>query len=469
MKNILLLSVLFFPFAFAHGQNCDCKTQFDFVKHQVETNYPGFRDKVNPQTASAYTTITSKTLEKVNKAVKPQYCHQTIKEWLYFFNDGHLQFNKVDTRSPKDTSGQAERIRNTEFIEIPQRQIEVLKKSKGIEGIYRHSDSMYTIAVISSPTAFRDYAAVIIESGTPLWTKGQVKMELHHYKDSLYTNLVYMRDHNWQVQGAVFDGDNLNDHEWQRIGTTDPSNSIETYNSFKPAQSRRLSDKTFYMQIGTFQTWNAIRIDSLFRADSAILSTTPNLVLDLRFNTGGADFAFRPIRPWLYTNPIYGIGNDVYATTDNVNNFLKYLNDPTFPEQAKASVKEEADDMSNNLGKYILHASDDTITLGRQLPYPQKVVILVNANCASATEQFLLEALQSKKVTIMGEHTAGTLDYSNVLETTSPCKEVSFGYPCTRSRRIKLGQGIDNTGIKPAIVLSHDKDWVKEAQAWLEK
>lgn len=469
MKHISILSALVFAFTFASGQACDCKTQFEFVRHQVEANYPGFRDRVNPSTISEYTTLNSKTLEKVKKAGKQQYCFQAIKEWLYFFGDGHLQFNKPETRSPKDTSGQAERIRNTEFIDIPGRQMEALKRSKSIEGIYRHSDSVYTIAIIRSPTDFRDYAAVIVESRTPLWTKGQVKMELRHYKDSLYTNLIYMRDHNWQVQGAVFEGDDLNDHEWQRINTVDPANSIATYNSFKPVQSRQLSDKTFYIQIGSFQSWNASSIDSILRADSAALSHTPNLIIDLRYNTGGTGFAYRPLTPWLYTDPVYSIGNDIYATTDNANNYLKYLNDPDFPEEAKGSIAEEAEAMKKDPGSFILYTSDDTITLAKQMPYPQKVVILVNGNCASATEQFLLEARQSKKVTIMGEHTAGTLDYSNVIEATPPCKEISFAYPCTRSRRLKLGQGIDQTGIKPAIVLSRDKDWVKEAQAWLEK
>ncbi|MBS1586188.1 MAG: hypothetical protein JSS82_11660 [Bacteroidetes bacterium] len=469
MKHISFLSALLLAFTIARGQACDCKTQFEFVKRQVETNYPGFRDKVNPQTASAYTTFYSKTLEKVKKASKQQYCYQAIKEWLYFFNDGHLQLNKVDTRAPKDTTGQAERIRNTEIIDIPERQIEALKKSKGIEGIYRHNDSVYTIAIIKSPTDFRDYAAVIVESRTPLWTKGQVKMELRHYKDSFYTNLTYMRDHNWQVQGVVFEGDELNDHEWQRLGTVDPANSNATYNSLKPVASRQLSDKTFYIQIGSFQSWNAISIDSVLRADSAILSKTPNLIIDLRYNSGGTDYAYRPLRPWLYTNPIYNIGNDVYATSDNADVLLKYLNEPGFPEEAKAAVAEEAEEIKKNLGSFILHSSDDTIALNKHLPYPQKVVILVNGICAGSTEEFLLEAMQSKKVTIMGQRTAGTLDYSNVIEATSSCKEISFSYPSTRSRRLKLGQGIDLTGIRPAIVLAHDKDWVKEAQAWLEK
>jgi hypothetical protein len=469
MKHSFLLSVLVFASILARAQACDCKTQFEFVKHQVEANYPGFRDKVNPQTISYYTTLNSKTYEKVKKAGKQQYCYQAIREWLYFFHDGHLQLGRNDIKPPKDTTGQAERIRITEVIDIPAQQIELLKKAKGIEGIYRHMDSVYTIAIIRSPTDFRDYAAVIIDSKTPLWTKGQVKMELKHYKDSLYTNLMYMRDHTWQIQGAIFDGDNLNDHEWQKITTAAVAASSTANDDFKPIQSKQLSDKTFYIQIGTFRTSNAMAIDSLFRADSVALSKIPNLIIDLRYNNGGADYAYRPIIPYIYTNPIVGIGNDIYATIDNANNYLKYLNDPDLPDGAKADIKELAQQMKDSLGAFIDHASDDTLTLPAVLPYPKKIVILVNGNCASATEELLLEAMQSKKVTIMGQHTAGTLDYSNVVEATSPCKEITFAYPCTRSRRIKLGRGIDNTGIKPAVVLSPDKDWIKEAQTYLEK
>ncbi len=97
-------------------------------------------------------------------------------------------------------------------------------------------------------------------------------------------------------------------------------------------------------------------------------------------------------------------------------------------------------------------------------PYPKKVVVLIDGNCASTTEEFLLAARQSAKVTLMGQHTYGELDYSNLLTAISPCKDIEFHYSSTKSRRINAGKGIDGIGIKPGIVLSYDKDWLEEAR-----
>jgi C-terminal processing protease CtpA/Prc len=95
------------------------------------------------------------------------------------------------------------------------------------------------------------------------------------------------------------------------------------------------------------------------------------------------------------------------------------------------------------------------------------VVILINEGCASSTEQFLLEASQSKKVTLMGQNTSGTLDYSNLREYDFCEMPYRLWSPTTRSRRIDIGEGIDGTGIKPNIYLTEKQDWIEEALNFL--
>ena len=449
------------------AKSCDCATQFTFVKHEMETNYAGYKDKVNPKTVSQYATLTSKYLDKVKRADKPQYCFQLIKEWLDFFKDGHVQPYPAGGKDG-DTMGQAERIKNTETLELSKAQLETLKTAKGIEGIYVHNDSMYTIAVIKNKTEYRDYAAVIINSKTPNWKAGQVKIELKKENDSICKAILYYRDHSWHMQNYWYNGTVMNGGEWTKTNSGKESKAAKPGFEFNEVASKKLSDSTLYIQIGTFSTSNAAAIDSIFKANTAALKSTPNLIIDLRNNGGGADFAYEPILPYIYTNPVIGIGNDVWATPDNANRFLKYLEDPNFPEDAKKEVKELSEKIKQNTGTFIMHAEDDTMILDKIETYPKKVVILINGNCASTTEEFLLAARQSKKVTLMGEHTWGELDYSNLLEAPSPCKEIGLYYSSTKTRRINVGQAIDNVGIKPNITLSNDKDWIKEAQQYLE-
>jgi hypothetical protein len=44
-----------------------------------------------------------------------------------------------------------------------------------------------------------------------------------------------------------------------------------------------------------------------------------------------------------------------------------------------------------------------------------------------------------------------------------------IGYSSSRSRRIDVGQAIDNIGIKPTKYITSNDDWIDKAKAELEK
>ncbi len=233
--------------------------------------------------------------------------------------------------------------------------------------------------------------------------------------------------------------------------------------------ARQLSPQTFYIGIGSFDESNAAAIDSLIRGDTALLRATPNLVLDLRGNGGGSDFAYQRLTPLLYTDPVHNIGVDVLATPDNVRSWSALLADKYVTGWARYFIQQTIAAMKGHLGQVIAVTPDRVATLREVRPFPQRVAVLVDGDCASTTEQFLLEAVQSSKVTLMGRHTAGILDYSNVREQSFDCLPFTLHYATTRSRRIDQGKGIDNVGIQPALVLSDDVDWVESARKYLEE
>jgi Peptidase family S41 len=233
--------------------------------------------------------------------------------------------------------------------------------------------------------------------------------------------------------------------------------------------ARQLSVQTFYIGIGSFDESNAAAIDSLFRANSVLLRAIPNLVLDLRGNGGGSDFAYQPLTPLIYTDPVHGTGVDVLATSDNVRTWSALLDDKYITGWTRYSIQNTITAMKGHLGQLIAVSPDRVATLREVRPFPQRVAVLIDGDCASTTEQFLLEAVQSSKVTLMGRHTAGILDYSNVREQPFDCLPFTLHYATTRSRRIDQGKGIDNTGIQPAVVLGDDVDWVEAAKKYLEE
>jgi hypothetical protein len=463
------LSILCMLVSVRLAAQCTCSEQFSFVKKQIETNYAGFNDKVKLYGRKNYDALTQKQSAIINGPVSAGQCFVAIAEWLEFFKDGHVHVYSADVEHP-DTAESRKRIASAEVINIPPARLKELEYAKGIEGIYVHSDSVYTIAVIASKNKFRDYVGVIIDSKTETWKVGQVKLELKKENDTLYKTLLYYRDHTCGLQHYALTAAGLNGNEWQKYRQIKIARMPVEEEPESPINIKKLSESTLYIQILTFQSSYAKMIDSAIKHNEQQLKTMPNLVLDLRKNGGGSDFSYHPLLPYLYTQPVIGIGVDVWATKDNIANWKRMIiESPDIPESSKADARELLVRMGAHLGHFVLSSEDDTSIVDNPSSFPQKVVILIDGQCASSTEQFLLWARQSKRVTLMGSHTDGVLDYSNVRSSITPCKEISIFYATTRSRRIDKGMAIDNIGIKPDIVLPENSDWIEAARKYLEK
>jgi len=449
------------------AQSCNCRDEFRYLQRYMEQNYAGFKDKATAGNRAAYDSTTASVNHRAAQSSKPLFCLALMREWLNFFRDRH---NTISQNAKVDpTNGGGEEILLTPAIlaSLRRRHEKIAEHGamEDVQGIYYFGDSTYKIAIIKSKTADRDYAGVMLDSRAPTWKPGQVKLELVQSRPGHFVAIAYLFDHTATIEDLAFDGSSFNDGEWFREGSAAPN-----ARGHRPdLAARQLSPQTFYIGIGTFDESNAAAIDSLFRANSVLLRTIPNLVLDLRGNGGGSDFAYQPLAPLIYTDPVHGIGVDVLATSDNVRTWSALLDDKYITGWTRYSIQNTITAMKGHLGQLIAVSPDRVATLREVRPYPQRVAVLIDGDCASTTEQFLLEAAQSSKVTLMGRHTAGVLDYSNVREQPFDCLPFTLHYATTRSRRIDQGKGIDNTGIQPAVVLGDDVDWVEAAKKYLEE
>jgi C-terminal processing protease CtpA/Prc len=125
--------------------------------------------------------------------------------------------------------------------------------------------------------------------------------------------------------------------------------------------------------------------------------------------------------------------------------------------------------MEQQKGKLVSLSGDHDMTMDSVLPYPQKVIILINKSCGSTTEEFLLMAKQSRKVVLLGESTARVLDYANVRGTDFSTMPYMLYWATSRSRRIDQGLAIDNVGIMPDKLLKDEQNWVEEAKRYAEQ
>jgi hypothetical protein len=341
-------------------------------------------------------------------------------------------------------------------------QVEKLKTSSGVEGIWWTPDSTYQIALIENRQGFRHYAGIILHSNNPNWSPGHVKIDLVRTPDNRLDGVMYYANHQPHYVEYVIHKNRLG-NGWVRHGAV-------TQGGRTPAlSSKKLSDSTLYLQIGTFAEWNAMPIDSMVAAHQNHLETMPNLIIDIRNNGGGSSFSFMPLMPYIYTDPIHISGSDVLATPQNTTAWEVLLDNPFIPEEMKPALESFIENMRSNPGQLIPASPDTIVTLESVTPYPRNIVVLYNGNSASASEIFIQAARQSSKVTLMGENSAGILDYADMRNAGFSCLPYELAYATTRSRAIDLGKGIDNVGIPPDVHLAEDQDWVKEAQRQLEE
>jgi hypothetical protein len=378
---------------------------------------------------------------------------------MSYFNDNHLYTGLKTEAIEKIQPQKLQTDFPIEKLAVSEALIKKLESAKGIEGIYTKKGEGFSIAVLKNKNPFRDYVAVVIKSSDSKFENGSVLAELKEKSAKEYFLLYNSSNMLAFATIKPKDGELISGFFKNGREIVNKTN----YNF----EAKLLNESTIYFNIPSFSWESKPTIDSLFASNKVNLSKSSNLILDLRNNGGGSDDVYYIISPYLYTQPIKGIGVDMYASNDNIKGWELMLQDSNLPSDNKAEYQKMVDKLKLKLNQNVNIVEDYIDSSYTPLLFPKNVVILINEGCASSTEQFLLEAIQSKKVTLMGQNTSGTLDYSNLRESDFCDMPYRLWSPTTRSRRIDIGAGIDGIGIKPNIYLTEKQDWIEEALNFL--
>jgi C-terminal processing protease CtpA/Prc len=227
-----------------------------------------------------------------------------------------------------------------------------------------------------------------------------------------------------------------------------------------------------WLRIPDLDAGRAQPLRDILDANAEALAKAPNLVIDLRDNAGGSDFVYASLVPLLYRRPIYTIGVETRASADNVA-LRKVIADNLSAEAPDVArqLDQQNERMAATPGAFVA-GSNQNFTVerfDRVLPFPQRVSVLID-NAASTGEQFLLEAHQSRKVTLFGKaNSAGVLDFANVVGMPTPSGRHEVFRATSRSMRLP-GDPVDPDGISPDIRIPADEPVpVAYAQRWLER
>lgn len=242
---------------------------------------------------------------------------------------------------------------------------------------------------------------------------------------------------------------------------------------------RVLSRRTLLLTLRSFNLGTREPLIALLKARRRDLEAHPNWIVDVRDNDGGFDGAFQPLLFWLLGNGSVNVGARVRVTPANIAGWEHVCDQMASGADAcRATLAPTLERMkSAPAGSDIAQSEAPEIAFepapaftGRR---PARVAILVDGACGSSCEQFLLFARQGFGVKLVGRHTYGGLDYSNLRSHDLPSGRWRLWYATTRTLRIP-DQPVDGIGVLPDVYLPRGDgaeaaaDEIERTRRWLE-
>jgi hypothetical protein len=231
---------------------------------------------------------------------------------------------------------------------------------------------------------------------------------------------------------------------------------------------KKIDDKTIILRIPSFEYDEKARIDTMVGNHWKEITSTPNLIIDVRGNEGGIDYSYDTLNPLVYSGPYYSDAVEWYASEGQIKSFEDALAKGKIRKGGEEYTRTLIAKMKANPGGYVIMDPPDTVKMDKIYKYPERVAIIQDDFCGSSCEQFILDSKHSKKVTTFGCNTYGVLDYSNV----TPEKFIQNGLwlfmPNTRSTRLPANP-VDVIGIPPDVTINlpYRLDVKDEVDEWV--
>jgi hypothetical protein len=455
-----MISMLILP-SFVHPEEMSFIEKFQWLRQTFEENDAGFQHAIDCRGWDEYEKHNKIIEEKVREAKSLEEAVEVYNEWLRFFRKGHCWVSINPDTLTKHTMGKTEPqiVEQWETCEISGEDLKnylATLKKPDFEGIW--VSEPYTIGIKKQEN---EYIGFIIDGGETQWQKQQVKMRIMQTeKQAGYRGIWYMADYSPRYFDEVkLIGNNYITMGWIYLERVYPEYSEDEDIRFhfelittKEPLVKRLNNNTntLLLRIPSFEYSQKRKIDSLLAAYHNEIITTENLIIDLRNNGGGTDMSWRSLIPYMYTNPIRTVTVEYLSGLVTIRMLEEHLKDPNFPEEIREWERRVLEKIKDNPGEFI-NLSDSLVFITEMdtiYEYPKDIAIIINENCGSATEQFLLSAKQSKKVKLYGRTTYGSLDTSNLFSVDSPDGEIKLAYAASRSLRLPE-MPIDGIGIQP--------------------
>lgn len=476
MNRLILFFLFFIVQTNLFGQNCNCDSTFKIVKYHIENNYAGWFDK-NKQFVKQDFEQFTKTIDiNSRKITIDSLCYKEIKKYVRYFNDKHLHLDYypivISTTSNNNSAPLTNENNSMTETEI----LNYLKSAKQLdkaEGIWENET--YKLGIVKSSKKANTFEGIVITSKNENWNTNEIKLYIVKKADDNYTLKFITGDKTEIVEKKTKFFKNILDAQSLILGKQFPkvtdNISIDDYSLENDPSNPKLTFPKNDLAVWRFPNFypqNEEVVQTLLNKHKEKLSITKYWIIDLRDNEGGDVRVGNMLLPFIYTKPITWSSEKMRLTEDNFNKlynaYIKETVENLPPEKRKYYDSTFAI-TKTHFGEFGSIYNDvkiaDTITFDKQILSPQKIVILINENTVSSGELFTILAKQSDKVQVMGQKSAGSIDYGNILKYKTNCPSIRLTLPSSRNNWLDQGISIDRDKIQPEIYIPKNfKNWL---------
>lgn len=408
MKKATILLFLIPFIGFAQNNECDCNSELNFIAAKLKS-VPSFRSQVKKERIIE----NQRYLESISKEITADTnidlnCVGYLQKYLKIVKDQHLYIIK----NVKPVKGDFEAFYNRPFYKltpiIKQDRESLLQKAANdndaITTIYTNVSKSYKVIIIKDETAIDTYLGVLIYSNNEYWKPGQVRFILKKTEENKFDSFEYDGYHRPKYEVSYFKNGIVYPNHWIPESRWNDY-KVNPYSiKGKEFRFKSLNETTNYLYLGSFSGSNTIKK----KADS-IYAVAENEIAKK-------------------SHLILDVRNNTGGGVRTYGPFLKLL----------SSYK--------NLTIYLIQ----------------------NKNCGSACEQFILKLKNKKRLTILGEHTKGTLAYgygNGTEEFITPCYGFKFQ---PTSKKYEKYLKYETIGIPPDVFLDFKTDWIDQSLNYIK-
>lgn len=445
------------------AQVCPCIQLFDSLNHHLKFNYPGYE---MVEKRPDWPDWQYKSRSEIASTKDFKICAELLNYYVSFFQDGHLGIRFTGNIFKKEKVKPGIPAWPDISEDSVQDYLNRRTLADSLEGIWESYDGLYKVFIRKNQN---NYTAFLLETVNQNWNKGEIKMIFEPDENAKLRLKYFMSAHQTKNPDFSLNRNILeikNQIVFQKLYPKIPNPiSFESYVSGNFGLSEEFlqwNPETLYIQLQNITAGNKPLIDSLIRKNDLAIRKSRNLIIDLRENGGGDFTCFENFWPYLLSDPAVVFGTTYHCTPTNVSAYKNQIK--LLEGEIISDYQEFAIELEKHVG-FDWQIPNDTIWVDQPLRFPQNVILLVNRNCKSSTENFILTARQSKKVIIAGETTGGVADYEEMVDFPLFGKDIILQMPIGKSNRLPVFP-LNGIGIVPEIKLkTRNKAW----QPWVKE